>query len=146
MNENICGGVSALLVQVARLNRHEGERVLRHAGIRPGQEFVMGALWEEDGQRPGDIARKLGVTAAVLTKHVNNLAEAGFVEAKKHESDGRASRIFLTSRGKALRSEVSTGIDELERNLLATLDESERQVFRDMLERILAGATHIDRF
>lgn len=141
MAESICVGVSALLVQVARLNRQEGERVLRSAGIRPGQEFVLGALWEGDGQRPSDIAKRLGVTSAVLTKHVHNLVKAGLVEARDHESDRRANRIFLTSRGRDLQSEVAQGIGELERVLLSTLDVNERSVFHEMLERIVANSS-----
>jgi DNA-binding MarR family transcriptional regulator len=141
MAENICVGISALLVQVARLNRQEGERVLRSAGIRPGQEFVLGSLWEADGQRPGDIARRLGVTAAVLTKHVYNLTKAGLVDVRDDEVDRRASRIFLTSKGTMLREIVSDGIGKLEHALLESLDQNERLVFKALLERILANST-----
>jgi DNA-binding MarR family transcriptional regulator len=138
MADNICVGISALLVQVARLNRQEGERVLHSAGIRPGQEFVLGALWEADGQRPGDIAKRLGVTPAVLTKHVHNLAKAGLVEVRDDKIDKRASRVFLTSSGAKLREQVADGIGKLEDALLESLDQNERLVFQELLERILA--------
>jgi MarR family transcriptional regulator, organic hydroperoxide resistance regulator len=138
MADNICVGISALLVQVARLNRQEGERVLQAAGIRPGQEFVLGALWEADGQRPGDIAKRLGVTPAVLTKHVHNLTKVGLVDVRDDETDRRASRIFLTSNGAKLREQVADGINRLEHALLGSLDQDERLVFQELLERILA--------
>jgi DNA-binding MarR family transcriptional regulator len=139
MSENICLGVSALLVQVARYNRQEGERVLRKAGIRPGQEFVLGALWEKDGQRPGDIAKRLGVTPAVLTKHVHNLSKAGLVTVETDVTDQRAYVICLTQPGRDLRAEVAIGIEELERILMSSLTEQDRTRFRGMLERIVAG-------
>lgn len=144
MADNICVGISALLVQVARLNRQEGERVLRSAGIRPGQEFVLGALWEADGQRPGDIAKRLGVTPAVLTKHVHNLAKVGLVEVTDDEADRRASRIFLTESGTLLRESVADGIGKLEAALLESLDQNERLVFQELLERILAKSVSLD--
>lgn len=112
--------------------------MLRSAGIRPGQEFVLGALWEADGQRPGDIAKRLSVTPAVLTKHVHNLARAGLVEVRDDETDRRASRVFLTNNGTLLREQVAAGIGQLEQTLLESLDQNERLVFKLLLERILA--------
>ncbi len=136
---SVCDGVSALLVQIARINRLEGERVLKEAGIRTGQEFVLGALWEADGQRPSDIASRLGVTAAVLTKHVHNLTRAGFLTTRPDEQDGRATRIFLTAKGRDARDAVSAGIRDLEVDLLRPLDAADREAFARMLAKLVAA-------
>lgn len=131
--DNICDGVSALLMQVARINRIEGERILKEFGFRGGQEVVMGSLWEEDGQRAGDIAAKIVVSAAGVTKHVKNLAAAGFVKTAADQKDGRVSRVFLTDEGRNVRNAVAAKISEMERALIAPLSPDDQQRFAQML-------------
>ncbi|MEM9795434.1 MAG: MarR family transcriptional regulator [Pseudomonadota bacterium] len=131
--DNICDGVSAMLMQVARINRLEGERILKAFGIRGGQEVVMGSLWEEDGQRAGDIAARIGVSAAGITKHIKNLVAAGFVTTAPDADDKRASRVFLTDRGREVRAQVAQGIRDMERTLVAPLKPEERESFAQML-------------
>ncbi len=134
----LCNGVSALLKRVAHINRVEGERILGECGFRGGQEYVMGALWELDGQRPGDIARRLGLSAAAVTKHVRNLTQAGYLESRMDSEDKRASRIFLTASGHAVRETVGQNIQRLEAELLSPLNDREREELAKLLSAILA--------
>lgn len=134
----ICDGVSALLMQFARINRLEGERILKTFGIRSGQEVVMGSLWEEDGLRTGDIATRVGVSAAGITKHVKNLVAAGFVETTTDRDDRRVSRVYLTQKGRDVRDAVAANIRDMERTLFEPLDLEDRARFANML-RVLVN-------
>lgn len=137
-SDNICDGVSALLMQFARINRIEGERILKAFGIRGGQEVVMGSLWEADGQRLGDIAARVGVTAASITKHVKNLAAEGFVTTAPDDQDKRVSRVFLTDKGRDVRKAVAEEIGKMEQALVAPLKPKDREHFANMLA-VLVG-------
>ncbi|MBV6658961.1 MAG: MarR family transcriptional regulator [Devosiaceae bacterium] len=122
-----------MLMQFARINRIEGERILKTFGIRGGQEVVMGSLWEADGQRPGDIAKRVGVTAASITKHVKNLTDEGFVTAAPDEEDRRVSRVFLTGKGRDVRQAVAREISKMEQTLTEPLKPMDRERFVAML-------------
>lgn len=134
--DTVCSGVSALIVKVARLNRLGAEGALRDVGIRAGQELVMGCLWEQDGLRPGSIADALGVTPALVTKHIRNLTKSGFLNQRADVSDGRATRIYLTNKGKNAQSTVAEKIRTLEAQLLSGLSNSEKKQFLSFLRTI----------
>jgi MarR family transcriptional regulator, organic hydroperoxide resistance regulator len=138
-NHNICSGVSALLVQVARINRVEGDKVLEQFGLHSGQELLLGTLWQTDGLRPADAASRLGVTPAAVTKHVGRLTERGLVETRASETDGRSIRIYLTKRGRDLRQKIGDSIVTLERRLLDALSAKEQAQLHALLLKMLAN-------
>jgi DNA-binding MarR family transcriptional regulator len=39
----------------------------RH-GVHQGQQFILRLLWAEDGQAPGEIARRLGLATPTVTR------------------------------------------------------------------------------
>lgn len=137
-NHDLCSGVSALLVQVARINRVEGDKVLAQFGLHSGQELLLGALWQTDGLRPADIAARLGITAGAVTKHIGRLCERGLVETRASETDGRSIKIYLTERGHALRQDIGDHIGKLEIRLLAALSTQEQQLLHTLLAKVLA--------
>lgn len=137
-SHDLCSGVSALLVQVARINRIEGDKVLERFGLHSGQELLLGALWQTDGLRPADVAARLGVTPAAITKHIGRLTERGLVETRASETDGRSIQIYLTKRGRALREEIGESIGKLESRLLAALSAQEQKLLHTLLAKVLA--------
>ena len=137
-SDNICDGVSALLMQMARINRLEGERILKAFGIRGGQEVVMGCLWEEDGQRAGDIAARVGISAPAITKHIKNLIKEGFVVTAPDANDKRASCVFLTDKGRDARVAVAERIRQMEQDLVKPLSPEDRESFARMLRILVA--------
>ena len=39
----------------------------RH-GVRAGQQYILVALWEEDGQTPGELAKRFGLATPTVTR------------------------------------------------------------------------------
>ena len=58
-------------------------------GLHAGQDALLKALSETDGQTMGDLAAALGVRPPTVTKMVNRLAAEGYVE--RHASDTDAT-------------------------------------------------------
>jgi DNA-binding MarR family transcriptional regulator len=77
------------------LSRH-----LLDLGLYAGQDGVMLALDQEDGQTPGAIAMSLGVKAPTITKTIGRLAAQGFVRREGSPDDGRMLLVFLTDAGR----------------------------------------------
>src|SRR5438552_17977236 len=48
----------------------------RH-GVHEGQQFILRQLWAEDGQTPGEIARRLGLATPTVTRAATRTEAAG---------------------------------------------------------------------
>jgi DNA-binding MarR family transcriptional regulator len=75
--------------------------------------FVLVAVRDEPATVVS-IAGLLGVTKQAASKVVAAMAEAGYVERRPHDADGRAKAIVLTGRGAELLGAVEEIYGELE--------------------------------
>lgn len=89
-----------LINQVARNARTALSRHLLDLGLYAGQDSVMLALDNNDGQTPGAIAASLGVKAPTITKTIGRLAAQGFVRREGSPTDGRMMLVYLTDAGR----------------------------------------------
>src|SRR6202042_2220686 len=48
----------------------------RH-GVHEGQQFILRLLWAEDGQTPGEIARRLGLATPTVTRAATRMEAGG---------------------------------------------------------------------
>jgi DNA-binding MarR family transcriptional regulator len=92
-----------------------------------------------DGEGPmaqGEIARRLMVSAPVITRQATALADAGLVERQPDAADRRSVRLALTPKGRkrvrAMRRELLDAAGEL----LAPLPEAQRANLTTALEQL----------
>ncbi|HEX6676170.1 MAG TPA: MarR family transcriptional regulator [Actinomycetes bacterium] len=107
----------------------------RH-GVRNGQQFILMALWHEDGLTPGEIARRLGLATPTVTKAATRMEAAGLVVRRPHPSDARLVRIHLTDRGRNLQKVLDDEMRRLSERALASLSEQERASFVRLLDQL----------
>jgi MarR family transcriptional regulator, organic hydroperoxide resistance regulator len=50
----------------------------RH-GVHEGQQFILRRLWAQDGQTPGEIARRLGLATPTVTRAATRMEAAGLL-------------------------------------------------------------------
>src|SRR5690606_4932491 len=109
------------LQSAARLSRTAlAARLLAH-GFYAGQDQIMLALHQEDGQTPGQLATKMGVRPPTITKTINRLQGQGFLEKRASDADGRQAHIFLTESGR-----------ETIRDIEKSVRKTEKQAFRGL--------------
>jgi DNA-binding MarR family transcriptional regulator len=92
-----------------------------YADIRPSYGSVLVPLFEEDGLRLGELARRARLSKQTMTELVRRLERDGLVVRRADPSDGRASLVYLTSRTRALEpiaAEVLADLDLLVRRRL----------------------------
>jgi DNA-binding MarR family transcriptional regulator len=92
-----------------------------YADVRPSYGSVLLPLFEEDGLRMGELARRSRLSKQTMTEMVRRLERDGLVERRADPSDGRASLIFLTARSRAfepIAAEVLADLDGLVRQSL----------------------------
>lgn len=128
--------IDYLLAQVCRLHRERAGAILEAVGLFRGQPPVLMSLHGEDGQTQGDLAAHLRVAPATMTKMLQRLERAGFVQRRPDAVDQRISRVYLTDAGRAVRSEMMVALGTLEAETFAGLDAAQLLQLRGLLERL----------
>jgi len=128
--------VTHRLSQAARATRLYAGGHLATVGLHPGQEGVLKALSEIDGQSMGDLATMLSVKAPTVTKMVARLAAQGYVDRRASKGDGREAHVFLTDRGREAVTSVDRIIKRVEKRALSGIEEKERRRLRRLLRTV----------
>ena len=90
-------------------------RAAGYEEVRPSYGSVVLPLFEEDGLRMGELARRARLSKQAMTEMVRRLERDGLVERRADPRDGRASLIFLTARSRAFEPVAAETLAELDR-------------------------------
>jgi DNA-binding MarR family transcriptional regulator len=128
--------LSSLLTQVTSIYRFNLEKLMCEIGLHSGQIFVVNSLWENDGQSQAELVRSLQVSPPTINNMVFRMAEAGFVEMKRCEKDGRLMRVYLTEKGAQIKPKVEEQWLKLEENIFSEFSEAEKMMLSLLLKKI----------
>jgi DNA-binding MarR family transcriptional regulator len=103
--------------------------------VRASFGSVLVPLFERDGLRIGEIGRAARLSKPSMTALLRQCEEAGLVRRERDPADGRAFRVVLTERGRALGGVVEEVLRELDDRLASRLGPDDR----DALVRGLKG-------
>ncbi|MFS8204536.1 MarR family winged helix-turn-helix transcriptional regulator [Streptomyces sp. CWNU-52B] len=135
-----CGGaVSYAISRVARMHRAAAGRMLRGAGLYPGQEFVMMHLWDAGPVRQSELIKAVELDPSTVTKMLQRLELAGHVRRRPDPRDGRAVLVEATDDSCGLHDEVTRAWTGLEEQSLAGLTPTEREQLTGLLARVEAN-------
>jgi DNA-binding MarR family transcriptional regulator len=93
------GLAAALRVSVGRLNRRLRSERDPDNELSIGQLSVLGALFRNGPCSIGELAAQERVQPPSMTRTVNCLEEAGYVERRAHETDRRQVVVALADKG-----------------------------------------------
>jgi DNA-binding MarR family transcriptional regulator len=99
----------------------EGFRAAGYAEVRPAYGSVLVPLFEEDGLRMGELARRSRLAKQTMTTMVRLCERDGLVRRERDNADGRALRVFLTERARSFRPVAGRVLAELEDRATAKL-------------------------
>jgi DNA-binding MarR family transcriptional regulator len=122
-----------------RWNEHL-EAAFRRAGfaeVRPSYGSVLVPLFEEDGLRMGELARRSGLSKQAMTSLVRSVEGAGLVTRARDSEDGRAYRIALTARGQELRPVAEAVLAELAERARSELSDQELESLFTSLRKVV---------
>jgi DNA-binding MarR family transcriptional regulator len=128
--------LDTLFAQVCKLKHARIHTLLEGLGLYRGQPPVLQALWEQEGLMHTELARRLHVQPATITKMLKRMEKAGFVERRPDAVDHRVSRVYLTESGRSVRSSVQQVWRQLEDEAFAGLTHDERLLLRRFFVQI----------
>lgn len=109
-------------------------------GLKSGQFAVLAHLSGGTGE-PGidqnSIAARMGVDRARVSQLVDELEAMGLIDRRVSDVDRRARVLRLTPRGEELWARLQPAVREAQMRVLASLAPDERELFLNLLVRII---------
>ncbi len=115
---------------MCRLHHARSHSLLEQIGLYRGQPPVLHALWRQEGLTHTDLAKQLHVQPATITKMIQRMETAGYVERRRDSEDERVSRVFLTAQGHAIREDLDRVQGTIEAHVFAGFSSKDRDLVR----------------
>ena len=143
MSRGATADTSNLGFMLAKASQRWNERLgeaFRERGfreVRPSYGSVLLPLFEQDGLRIGDIARRARLSKQTLTTLVRLCERDGLVVRTRDPDDARAFRIELTERGRAFQAVAATVLSELDQRVLTDLGHEQHDALITALQGVM---------
>ena len=127
--------VGPLLEHLARRMRAASESEIERFGLRARHVIAL-TLLRDFGERPqADLATLLRIDPTNLVGLLNELEDAGLVERRRSAQDRRRHTVALTATGAERLADIEKTLQDVERQLLSSLDDREHATLYQLLQR-----------
>ena len=124
--------ISFLLGKASQRVTRRARELLAEYDVTPVQYAALCVLWERNAQTGTEVGARLIIDSATMTGIIDRLERAGLIERRADNNDRRSYRLYVTERGRKLRSPLDAAMDRLNAEIAQLLDrDCER--FRRML-------------
>ncbi|MBX9844367.1 MAG: MarR family transcriptional regulator [Xanthobacteraceae bacterium] len=105
--------------------------------VRPSYGAILVPLFEEDGLRIGELARRARLSKQAMTTMLRLLERENLVIRRSDPEDARASRIFLAKKAHRFRPVAEVVLNELDALTKAVAGKEALEATRDWLKRFI---------
>lgn len=125
-----------LLVQTCKAQRALAEKMWSEIGLHVGQDMLLLQLWPEEGLTQSELAERLYIQPATVTKTLQRMEQTGLIERRGDPDDQRVSRVYLTEQGRALLQPYEEVRARLEQYFTKDLSLEEQLLLRRLLMQV----------
>ena len=129
-----------LLAKASQRWNEQLHRRFREAGypeVRPAYGSILLPLFEEDGLRMGELARRARLSKQTVTTLVRLMVREGLVTREPDPADGRAFVVHLTDRARDFQAVATRVLDELEARVAEQLTQVEMRRLAGALRKVM---------
>jgi DNA-binding MarR family transcriptional regulator len=128
--------IDFLLANVCHLHRMRAHQLLEALGLYQGQPLMLRELWQKEGLTQTEIAGRLSLAPATVTRMLQRMEKAGFILRKSDPQDQRVSRVYLSENGRRVQVQVEAVWKTMEAETFANLNLEERLLLGRLLQQI----------
>jgi DNA-binding MarR family transcriptional regulator len=133
--------------QIKRLLQLGGAPAIRlcegRYGVARMEWRLVAALKEEGPMSPSALVNRTGIDQARVSRAIDRLEEKGLVRSAHDAADRRRVVLDLTEAGQQLYRELFPALAQINRRIMAVLDETEALALEGYLKRLTAQARQI---
>ncbi|WAP68029.1 MarR family winged helix-turn-helix transcriptional regulator [Jiella pelagia] len=132
-----------LLVDVARLFRHEFERAVVEAGLSltPGEIRALIYVWRFEGSRQAVLAERMGVEPMTMSAYLDRLETRGLITRAVDKNDRRAKVVHTTQAAADVFEDIRPLAAATYDRLVNGFSDEERELVSQLLTRIRRNLT-----
>jgi MarR family transcriptional regulator for hemolysin len=127
------------LARLAKTLRARFEVRLAEAGASFPAWAVLSNAVSQDGLSQRELAERMGIEGATLTRHLDRLEAEGLIERRRDSADRRILRISATPAGRRLQRRLAAVAATLDADLLAGLSPGEIAALRRLLAQLMTN-------
>jgi DNA-binding MarR family transcriptional regulator len=131
------------LARLARQMQTLKARYLDHLGIGTGQVLILAKIYSHYGITQTQLCGMLGLDKSTVTRAVNRLVEAGYVEKRRNPADRRSHQLMSTNMARVFGPEFDLADKSLREALIIDFNEEEIEQFGIFLRRASANVHHV---
>jgi MarR family transcriptional regulator, temperature-dependent positive regulator of motility len=117
-----------------RGNAHFAE--LHSSDVTPRQIAILRALQANQGTSQTGLVHATGIDRSTIAEIVKRLTQRGLLKRRRSKRDARAYVVNLSPEGELLLAEAEPVIATVEKAMLESLPEEERETFVSALQRL----------
>jgi DNA-binding MarR family transcriptional regulator len=107
-----------------------------HPEIRASYGSLLIPLFEDDGLRMSELARRAGLSKQTVTTMARLLERDGLITRQPDVGDARATRVFLTRRARRFQPVAESVLADLDRRVTRTLGKETATQLRTALNEL----------
>ncbi len=108
-------------------------------GFAPGQFPVLLELWRDEGLTQKQLLDRLDIEQATMANTLARMVRDGLVVRKKHPTDKRAQKIFLTDEARAMEAEAKQAAIAADESLFSGFRHFERELMLEYMRMAIAN-------
>jgi DNA-binding MarR family transcriptional regulator len=133
-----------ILSDISRLARREFDRRVRHLGVTRAQWLVLLHLARQPGCTQSDLAEAMQIQKITVSRHVDRLVRARWIDRRDHAADGRAYRLFVSRQAQPIIRQLTAVADRLREEYMTGLSRPRRTALMTDLLLIKSNLVRLD--
>ncbi len=124
------------LGELARLVRAYADRQAARYGITRAQWAVLAKVERFEGMKQTELAEQMEMQPITLTRLVDRLCDAGWIERRDDETDRRVNRLYLRKAARPLLGKLSGLRSEITETAIEGISSADAQRLLTQLETV----------
>lgn len=119
--------VGFLITDVSHLLRRNFNRRAHALGLSQAQWRALAHISRDEGLKQGELAERLEIQPITLTRLIDRMQAAGWVERRQDPHDRRAARLYLTEKAQPVLAQIQRAAAAMLDEALGGLSAAERR-------------------
>lgn len=136
MNKKSCDNIGKYISQLYRRCGIFVTKEMEKYNIGQGQFMFLLELYIEDGRNQEELSKALKIDKGTTARAIKKLEKERYLIRYKDEKDKRSNKIYLTQKGRDVKENIFSVLDEWERKISEHLDESEKELMIKLLKKV----------
>lgn len=134
--KNTIGTPVKLILELSKIFDGIMRVEMKRNGMKTSYRHLLGPLATKDGVTQLDLVRVSKLKAPTVSTTLRNMEAEGLVTRETDKDDARATRVFITDKGREINAKMVESFKQAERVFLKSVSEQEKKELITVLDKM----------